>query len=66
MYAPLLYHLPLQAFLVRDTSQLDPLLAEHESLMRQATDLMDHYLWLKRRNREIKPQKVGGCQIESS
>lgn len=50
-----------------DTSSLDPLLSEYGALLRSATDLMDHYLGLKRRNRDIKPIKVGprkaGCWV---
>lgn len=42
-----------------DTASLDPLLSEYGALLRSATDLMDHYLGLKRRNRDIKPIKVG-------
>lgn len=39
---PPLLPLPLsQALLVRDTSALDPLVGEFESLMRAATDLCD-------------------------
>lgn len=52
-----------QASLVCDTSSLDPLLSEYGALMRSATDLIDHYVGLKRRNRDIKPIKAGYKQV---
>lgn len=57
---------PLQASLVRDTTSLDPLLSEYDALMRAATDLIDHYMGLKRRNRDIKPIKARWCGAASS
>lgn len=56
----------MQASLVCDTSSLDPLLSEYGALMRSATDLIDHYVGLKRRNRDIKPIKVcSRCEMGS-
>ncbi|KAI7841239.1 hypothetical protein COHA_005076 [Chlorella ohadii] len=51
------------ASLVCDTSSLDPLLSEYGALMRSATDLIDHYVGLKLRNRDIKPIKAGYKQV---
>ena len=43
-----------------DTSKLDPLVAEYDSLKQSATDLVDNYISLKRRGKKIKVKKVGG------
>ncbi|KAL4447960.1 hypothetical protein ABPG75_005179 [Micractinium tetrahymenae] len=47
-----------QAFLVRDTAQLDPVVEEYRTLVRSTEELLDHYLFLKARHRDIKVIKV--------
>ncbi|PSC73975.1 ERD4-related membrane isoform B [Micractinium conductrix] len=40
------------------TDKLDPLVAEYERTHQAATDLLDNYISLKRRGKEMKPKKV--------
>ena len=43
-----------------DTSKLDPLVGEYNSTMTKMTDLVDNYISLKRRGKEVKPKMVRG------
>jgi hypothetical protein len=43
---------------VRDTSQLDPLVAEYEATLCALQDLAEHYMAQRRRRKRIKPATV--------
>lgn len=49
---------PLQALLVRDTTDLDLLVAAYRRLLREATDLIDHMISLRRRGYPVKSQRL--------
>jgi hypothetical protein len=49
---------PRQVHMCHDTSKLDPLVKEYDSLKQSATDLVDNYISLKRRGKKIKVKKV--------
>lgn len=44
--------------MVHNTSALDPLVAEYEKLRLACTDLIDNYISLKRRGKEMAPKKL--------
>jgi hypothetical protein len=49
-----------QVHMVRNTSKLDPLVAQYAKLAQQCTDLIDNYISLKRRGKPLKPKKASG------